>query len=234
MKSTFTKEREEIIDVVFLLLMSYFGISIIFQISFLQSSDPGLKELGKLALGLGFVGVLGVSLTLLSISTGIMNVKNLKKGEFKNMFQNVIIKDDTFSYDYGLTFLVAFSIQIILTFLYGSFTGFQFNLGYDWDFNAVLLTINAGIGEELFFSLFLTGFFLSLSSKRFMFFLALLINLISFATVHMIVYKSNLNALIFISFLRGIYFFTYLKTRRASIPIILHCFNNFLFIKSIL
>jgi membrane protease YdiL (CAAX protease family) len=234
MKSLLTREREEIVDVLFLLMMSYFGISIIFQISFLQSSDPSLKELGKLALGLGFVGVLGVSLTLLGISTGLMNVKNLKKGDYKSIFRNLIIKDESFSYDYGITFLIVFATQIFLTFFYGSFSGSQFNLGYNWDLNAILLTINAGIGEELFFSLFLTGFFLSLSPRKIIVFLALLINLIGFALVHIIVYKSNQEALIFILLLRVLYFFTYLKTRRASIPMILHCFNNLFFIKSIL
>ena len=234
MKSLLTREREEIVDVVFLLLMSYFGISIIFQISFLQNSDPSLGDLGKLALGLGFVGVMGVSLTLLCLSTGIMKVKNLKKGDYKSLFRNLIIQDDTFSHDYGLTFLVAFAILILLTFFYGSFSGFQFNLGYTWDLNAVLLTVNAGIGEELFFSLFLTGFFLSLSPRKIITLLAFTVNLIGFALVHIVVYKSNQEALIFILFLRSLYFITYFKTRRASIPMILHCFNNLLFIKSVL
>ena len=234
MKSLLTREREEIVDVIFLLMMSYFGISIIFQISFLQSSDPSLKELGKLALGLGFVGVLGVSLTLLGISTGLMNVKNLKKGDYKSIFRNLIIKDESFSYDYGITFLIVFGIQIFLTFFYGSFSGFQFNLEYIWDLNAILITVNAGIGEELFFSLFLTGFLLSLSARKLNIFLALIINLIGFGIVHIVVYNSNLKALTFVLLLRGIYFFTYLKTRRASIPMILHCFNNFIFIKSVL
>jgi membrane protease YdiL (CAAX protease family) len=209
-------------------------IRVIFQISFLQSSDPSLKELGKLALGLGFVGVLGVSLTLLGISTGLMNVKNLKKGDYKSTFRNLIIKDESFSYDYGITFLIVFGIQIFLTFFYGSFSGFQFNLGYIWDLNAILITVNAGIGEELFFSLFLTGFLLSLSARKLNIFLALIINLIGFGIVHIVVYNSNLKALTFVLLLRGIYFFTYLKTRRASIPMILHCFNNFIFIKSVL
>ncbi|MHA1461234.1 MAG: CPBP family glutamic-type intramembrane protease [Promethearchaeota archaeon] len=234
MKLFSNREREEIIDVVFLLLMTYFGISIIFQISFLQSSDPNLRELGRLALGLGFVSVLGISLTMLSTSTGLMRVKNLKRESFRVAVKDIVIQDETFCHDYGLTFLIAFVIQIFFTFFYGSFTGFQFNIAYTWDLNAFLLTVNAGIGEELFFSLFLTGFLLSLSSRKIITFLALAINLIGFGLVHIIVYKSNQEALIFILFLRLLYFFTYFKTRRASIPMILHCFNNFLFVKSVL
>lgn len=229
-----SREREEVIDIVFLLLMTYFGISIIFQISFLQSSDPNLRELGRLALGLGFVSVLGISLTLLSTSTGLMKVKNLKRESLRIIVKNIVIQDESFSRDYGVIFLIAFAIQIFFTFFYGSFTGFQFNIAYTWDLNAFLLTVNAGIGEELFFSLFLTGFLLSLSPRKIVTFLALAINLIGFGLVHIIVYKLNQEALIFILFLRILYFFTYFQTRRASIPMILHCFNNLFFIKSIL
>ncbi len=107
-------------------------------------------------------------------------------------------------------------------------------MDYVWDLNAFILTVNAGIGEELFFSLFLTGFLLSLSPRKIITFLVLIINLIGFGLVHIMVYKSNQEAIIFILFLRILYFFTYLKTRRASIPIILHCFNNLLFIKLVL
>ena len=233
MKLFSSREREEIIDVVFLLLMTYFGISIIFQISFLQSIDPNLRELGRLALGLGFVSVLGISLTMLSTSTGLMTVKNLKRKSLRITVKNIVIQDESFSRDYGVTFLIALAIQIFFTFFYGSFTGFQFNVKYTWDLNAFLLTVNAGIGEELFFSLFLTGFLLSLSPRKIITFLALAINLIGFGLVHIVVYKSNQKALIFILFLRILYFFTYFKTRRASIPMILHCFNNLLFVISI-
>lgn len=145
-----------------------------------------------------------------------------------------LTRDEDFSRDFGLIFLVALIIQLGFSFFYGSFTGFQLNAEFQWELNAFLLTVNAGIGEELFFSLFLTGFLLSLSSKKWFIFLALITNLIGFGLVHMIVYKSNQEAVVFVLFLRALYFFAYLKTRRASIPMILHCFNNFLFIKSVL
>jgi len=163
-----------------------------------------------------------------------MKVKNLKKEKFRIAVKDIVIRDESFSRDYGITFLIDLAIQIIFSFLYGSFTAFQLNIVYTWDLNAFLLTVNAGIGEELFFSLFLTGFLLSLSPRKIITFLALTINLIGFGLVHLVVYKSNQEALIFVLFLRILYFFTYFKTRRASIPMILHCFNNFLFIKSIL
>ena len=234
MDKIYSNEREEVIDVIFLILMVYLGISLIYQISLLQSADANLRELGRLSLGLGFVSVLGICLTMLSTSAGLMKIKNLKRVDLRNSMKDVLVRDEDFGRDFGFTFLVALAIQLGFSFFYGSFTGFQLNAEFQWELNAFLLTVNAGIGEELFFSLFLTGFLLSLSSKKWFIFLALITNLIGFGLVHMVVYKSNQEAIVFVLFMRALYFFAYLKTRRASIPMILHCFNNFLFIKSIL
>ena len=120
-----SNEREEVIDVLFLVLMVYLGISLIYQISLLQSADANLRELGRLSLGLGFVSVLGMCLTMLSTSAGLMKIKNLKKDDFRNSMKDVLVRDEDFSRDFGLTFLVALVIQLGSVFSTGALRDFN-------------------------------------------------------------------------------------------------------------
>jgi len=115
-----------------------------------------------------------------------------------------------------------------------AFVGLELGVPLTWDINAFALVVNAGVGGELFFTLFLTGALLNLDSRRRFTFLILLLNVVIFLLAHGIVYNDNISALIHVAFLRVLYFGLHYKTRRPSIIILLHCVNNLIAIKTLL
>ena len=178
---------------------------------------------------------MAISLTVLVISIGIVKIHKFPLGYEKSIsIKSIIAKDGTLGKDYARWFILGLLVQILLSYFYGSYLGFHFGIGNEWSLNALLLTVNAGIAEELFFSLFLGGMLLSFGSKKLQVFLSGIAITITFALLHNVVYETDQKAILFITMLRILYFLIYYKTRRVSIPMALHCLNNFLFVQTIL
>jgi len=237
-----TLQKEEVIDILFLVLMPVFALTLVYQITFIQSNDAQIKELGTMALGLSALTIVGISLLAIFASSGIVKIKNLRKtfkGDMEGSKKLISIKDlinedPALQTDYLNIFIFALLAQIGFSFIYGGFTGSVFDLEFQWNINSLLLTVNAAVAEELFFCLFLAALMLSLCKELWHIFVVGFINVFGFLLVHAIVYGTQPEAIFYIIFLRVLYFYIYYKTRRVSIPILLHCLNNFLFIRTIL
>jgi membrane protease YdiL (CAAX protease family) len=226
--------KGEVIDLPFIASLMFFAVSIVYQVVLSFSQSAELRELGLRALGLGILALFGLILAIFYAYTGIIKISNYRKqGSFTSSFKIISVLDERFQKDYYHGFVIGLIIQIGLGFLFGFFLGAQFFSESEWSLNSFLLILNSGIGEEIFFSLCLTAFLLSLSSRGWHIILAGSVNLIIFGVFHMVVYKTNKVALLFILILRLLYFTFYVYTRRPSIPILLHCVNNLLFLNSI-
>jgi len=225
----------ERIDIIFVFCTVIFGLTITLQLTYLNSSDPLLNSLAEVALGLGMLSLLGVGFTTFFTLKGNVQIENfnLKNGELpKN--KSFMLIDKNFTKDFSMVFPLVLLIQLVINSLFGIFLGFQYGLDFTWELTSVLLVINAGVGEELFFTLFLTGVLISFKQEKWYIYGVCLLNVITFGVVHMQVYGSNQVALLHVLSLRVLYFWVYYKTKRPSIPMLLHCFNNFLFVKTIL
>ena len=225
----------ERIDIVFVICVVIFGITIAVQLTYLQSTDPLLRNLAEIAIGMGLLSLLGVGFTSFLAMRGVVPVMVFReKGEPLASDKSFTFFDPKFSRDFSREFPIALFVQIGINVVFGAFLGFQFDSSFTWELSSVLLVISAGVGEELFFTLFLTGVLLSLRQEKCYVAFVCVLNVIIFGIVHMQVYKGNQVALLHVLSLRFLYFWVYYKTRRASIPILLHCFNNFLFVKTVL
>jgi membrane protease YdiL (CAAX protease family) len=227
--------KGEVIDLPFIASLMFFAVSIVYQVVLSFSQSAELRELGLRALGLGILAIFGLILAIFYAYTGILKISNYRKqGTFTSSFKNMPVLDERFQKDYSRGFVIGLVAQVGLGFLFGIFLGAQFYSDVEWSLNSFLLVLNSGIGEEIFFSLCLTAFLLSLSFRAWHIILAGSLNLIIFGVFHMVVYETNQFALLYILFLRLLYFGLYLYSRRPSIPILLHCINNLLFLNSIL
>jgi membrane protease YdiL (CAAX protease family) len=228
--------KKDIIDPLFIILVSIFTVTLMYQITLIQNPDPALEQLGMMALGfLGFTTGAGF-LSLLVVNSGIIETLYVGPKVDRTMGTQVhfsVTQDKTFASDVNWLIGALFA-QLGFSLVYGTFTGSVFDLSFTWDMNTLLLPINAGVAEELVFTFFLSALLLSLSTERWHIVLGGFINMGAFILVHHVVYGANWDALFYIIFLRGLYFLLYFQTRRASFPILLHVLNNFLFIKSIL
>ncbi|MBD3211847.1 MAG: CPBP family intramembrane metalloprotease [Candidatus Lokiarchaeota archaeon] len=65
-------------------------------------------------------------------------------------------------------------------------------------------------------------------SKKIFVLLAGIGSTLLFVLLHNTVYGTNEKAIFYIMGLRLLYFLVYYKSRRTSIPMLLHCLNNFL------
>jgi membrane protease YdiL (CAAX protease family) len=221
--------KEEKLDLFFVVFLSFFSIAIIYQITYIQNANPLLREMSRMAMGLGILSFMTVSFILLLSSYGILKIRHLKMNPTLSIsLGKIITEDEEFGYDYSRWFLGGLFLQVAFGSVYGLFLGFPFSARVEWELNALLLTLNSAIAEELFFSLFLAGVLLNLVSKKIFVFLAGIGSTLLFVLLHNTVYGTNEHAIIYIMGLRLLYFFVYYKSRRASIPMILHCFNNFL------
>ena len=235
-----TLSKKDVIDIITLIVCALFAITIIYQITFIQSTQNNIRDLGILALGIAVLSFVGISLVSLFSNIGVVEFLNFKKeyhgaSDKKEFSLGDMIKRDTdFQKDFLNIFLIGLIVQVGFSFIYGGFAGSAFDLSFQYDLNAVLLIINTAVGEELFFSLFLAAVSLSLCKEMWHVFVAGLINVLGFIAVHMIVYGTTPEAALYIVVLRIIYFYMYYKTRRVSLPILLHALNNFLFISTIL
>ena len=229
-----SSEREEILDAIFMALLVIFAACITYLITFLQSVDPFLKTSAQYALALGFIGLMGITSTIIATSGGYMRIKHFDLSNPNRFFKNIFLQDESISQDYIHVFLTGLIVQVVYSYIYGISAGCEFGIDSSFELNTVLLAINAGIGEEILFSLFLTGFLLSMSPRAVGVFFAWIINLVAFGIVHLVVYQADQEAIVFLLGLRTIYFLAYYKTRRVSIPMLLHCFNNLLFMKIIM
>ena len=228
-------KKPERIDIVFVLCVVIFGITIAIQLTYLQSTDPLLRNLAEIAVGMGLLSLLGVGFTSFLAMRGVVPVMVFRgKGEPLTSEKSFTLLDPEFSRDFSKAFPLALFIQIGINLVFGTFLGFQFDSSFVWELSSFLLVINAGVGEELFFTLFLTGVLLSFKQEKWYVTFVCVLNVIIFGIVHMQVYGGNQVALLHVLSLRFLYFWVYYKTRRASIPILLHCFNNFLFVKTVL
>jgi len=228
-------QQEEKIDIFSLLLTGFLTISLLYGARYIMSKDPQLKEIGLMAVALGTLSFTAISFTALLISIGIIKIQKLSLGYDKNIsIKSIIAKDDTLGKDYARWFIIGILVQIIVSYVYGSYLGFHFSIGNEWSLNTLLLTLNAGIAEELFFSLFLGGMLLSFGTKKLQVLISGIVITISFTILHNVVYETEQRAILFIAILRILYFLIYYKTRRVSIPMVLYCLNNFLFVQTML
>ena len=227
--------RKEVFDFFFIIFLTCYGMTIAIQLSFLGSFDSSLQELGYRALGLGVISLMGISFTAFLVSMKKITISNLPKLTTPfGIIQDIFFLDEDFRKDYLVIFPIALLVQVTGTYILGAVVGFELGVPLTWDINAFVLVVNAGVGEELFFTLFLTGALLNLDSKHRFTFLILILNVVIFLLAHGIVYSDNLSALIHVAFLRVLYFGLYYKTRRPSIPILLHCVNNLIAMKTLL
>jgi membrane protease YdiL (CAAX protease family) len=228
-------KKPERIDIVFVICVIIFGITIAVQLTYLQSADPFMRNLAEIAIGMGLLSLLGVGFTSFLAMRGVVPVVVFKgEGGLLASEKSFTLLDPEFSRDFSKAFPLALFVQIGINVVFGTFLGFQFDSSFVWELSSFLLVINAGVGEELFFTLFLTGVLLSFRQEKWYVIFICLLNVIIFGIVHTQVYSGNQIALLHILGLRVLYFWVYYKTRRASMPMLLHCFNNFLFVKTIL
>ena len=230
-------ENEEVIDIIVFALLPIFAITLLYQTTFVQSEQADLYRIGIFSLAQSILVFIGICLFSLAWATGIISVKNITKGgdsESGALIKNIIKLDENLTEDYLKWFLYALIVQLIFSIIYGGFTGSIFDLEVSWNYNAAIMVINSAIAEEIFFSLFLTAFLLNLFKKSVYIIFALIINIGVFILFHSIVYGSNTEAIIYIIFLRTVYFMVYARTRRLSIPILLHIVNNFAFVSTVL
>jgi len=228
-----TSQKEEKIDIFSLLITAFLAISLLYEARYIVSKDSQLKEIGLMAVVLGTLSFMAISFTALLISIGIVKIQKFPLGRNKSIsLKRIIAVDDTLGKDYARWLILGLLVQIITSYVYGSYLGFQFSIGNEWSLNALLLTLNAGIAEELFFSLFLGGMLLSFGINKIQVFLSGIAITVSFALLHNMVYETDQKAILFITMLRILYFLIYYKTRRVSIPMALHCLNNFLFVQT--
>lgn len=233
-----TLEKQEILDIFFFITVALFAFTAVYQVTFIGSQVNEIRELGVTALGLGVMGAMAFGLTFALMASGYIEIKNFREeynASGRDFNFSLIKADETFKDDFLNIFLIALVAQIGFSFVYGGFTGSVFELTFNWNLNAIMQVINTAVAEELFFNLFLTAFLLSvLPKERYSIFLAGAINIFGFLAFHLVVYGTNPEASYFIFGLRLIYFLVYYKTRRASIPILLHVLNNFLFVSTLL
>lgn len=238
--------KDEIIDVIALALFPIFAITLLYQVTFVQSREADLYSIGIFSLAQAIIVFIAICLFILAYLTGIVDVKNFTRGEATDLsgtkpkkeglfsVKDIVRMDETFTDDYTQWFMYGLLIQVGFSLVYGGFAGSLFELDFSWNYNALIMVINSAVAEELFFSLFLTAFLLSLSKKTYHVVIACAINIMVFILFHSIVYGANMDAILYIVFLRGLYFALYSKTRRVSIPILLHIINNFIFVSTIL
>jgi len=234
-KSNNLSPRGEVVDIFMVILVVLFSVTMTVQLTYLLNSNEALRELGMRALGLLVISIMGISFTAffrVSMKENLFNKAYLSPSSLRVVPFELF--DKRFTADFIKIFPVAFVIQFIITLIFGEVAGFQFNTTQKWEINSVLLVINAGVGEELFFTLFLTGVLLSFKSDKWYILLLCAFNQFIFFVAHLKVYSTNNFALLHLSFLRILYFFVYYKTRRPSIPMLLHCLNNFLSMNTIL
>ncbi|MFO7796432.1 MAG: hypothetical protein ACQERB_08555 [Promethearchaeati archaeon] len=145
-----------------------------------------------MAVGLGILSFMVISLTALLISVGIVKIHKFSLGNNKGIsIKSVIAMDDTLGKDYARWFIIGILIQIIISYVYGSYLGFQFSIGNEWSLNLLFLTLNAGIAEELYFSLFLGSILLSFGINKVRVLLSGIAITISFGLLRNAVYDTD-------------------------------------------
>ena len=68
--------RAEQIDIIFVFCLVAFGITITYQLTYLNSTDPLLHNLAELALGLGLLSLLGIGFTTFFALKGNIQIEN--------------------------------------------------------------------------------------------------------------------------------------------------------------
>ncbi|MBD3212116.1 MAG: CPBP family intramembrane metalloprotease [Candidatus Lokiarchaeota archaeon] len=234
LKKYYSQEVEKL-DLIFYIAIIFHSLSLMFQFTLIQSDDAYLKQVGLMAIAQAVLSFMGISFTALLVTTGFLNVRNEIIEKRKIESSRIITGSSYNLVGEDLPWLVAgIFAQIGLYIIFGSVPGSQIEVLQSYGFYPLLLAFNAGISEELFFSLFLSSVILSLGKSKTHLFVSALFISGSFMLLHLVVYGSDRNALFFVLLLRVIYFLIYYKTRRISIPIFLHCLNNILFINMML
>jgi len=97
-----TSQKEEKIDIFSLLLTGFLAISLLYEARYIVSKNPQLKKIGFMAVGLGTLNFMAISITALLISIGIIKIHKFSLGHNESISIKIIIAtDDTLGKDYS-------------------------------------------------------------------------------------------------------------------------------------
>ncbi|MHA1890284.1 MAG: CPBP family intramembrane glutamic endopeptidase [Promethearchaeota archaeon] len=223
-KESFWRRPDRLDVITYFMIVLYF-IAIFQNITLLSSPIAADQKIALQAMAIALLGVGGIALkTLFDVSKvsssenqeskDLMDLETLTTTIYENPFSKNGLKG---LMNTGIFFAIAFILQVVLTNLVFSFPLSELGFIQGSDF---IFAVISSTSEELFFTLGLTA---ALSSH----FKWLSIPILGgvFTYYHAVVYQ-NVNALIFVLVMRLVYTTLYLVSRRVSVPLLAHFFNN--------